>query len=68
MKNIIKLRRAGGSVGFSLTKVLKSERLNWSLGDYFTLSVVDKNEIVIRRLEFKKKTGKTTQSAENASS
>lgn len=55
MKNIIKLRRAGGSVGFSLTKVLKNERLNWKLGDYFTLSAIDKNEIVIRRIEFKKK-------------
>ena len=55
MQNIIKLRRAGGSVGFSLTKVLKNERLNWKLGEYFTFSVVDENEVRIRRLEFKKK-------------
>lgn len=66
MKNILKLSRTGGSVGFSLTKILKNERLDWKLGDYFTFSVVDKNEVVLRRLELKKKGSRDTKEAEHA--
>jgi hypothetical protein len=67
MKNIIMLRQTGGSVGFSLTKILKKERLDWELGDYFTFSVVDKNEVILRRLELKKKGTRDTKKVEQKS-
>lgn len=66
MRNIISLRKTGGSVGFSLTKVLNSERLNWKKGDCFTFTVVDENEVVLRRVDFKKRHNKKEHEIQKA--
>lgn len=55
MKHIIRLSKAGGSVAFNISKIIKKERLSWKEGDFFKLTVSDANEVVIARIGFEKK-------------
>lgn len=56
MKHLIRLSKAGGSVAFNISKIIKKERLSWKEGEFFKLTVRDANEIAIERIGFEKKT------------